>query len=471
LYPHISTKNIGFVVNFGTVIPSLYSTVPAKPKENRRNSRDKRVKSNNPSAKTESSDIKVDSNTSSNNEVENKEEKQENTDETDEAVADTSCTKSEEAVGDKSDAQASETKEEKPGDINILTSYTFINTVPLNQMAVGPRRPESRDQCEVIMMIGLPGTGKTYWARNYVKEHPEKRYNAFGVAFLLEKMKVNGEPRKPNNSFKWSHMVESLSKSLNILHNIACRRRRHYIIDQPNAYANLQRRKMSRFGDFRRIAVVVFPTEEERKLRGVKRIEQQGKEYSPANVEEMHAKFSIPVLEHQWFHEIIFTDLNEEAAREAVKKINEDGATAKNKRKTEREARAKQRSRQFQGGRNGPGMWNAPMRGGNWDRRPGEGYGYGRPPREQWNAPNWMRGNGNFRRGGGNMGNFPQRRPGPNKVGNEPKRQKTDQAWGGNWNSFGGGGFQQNNAWAQPVWSRGHQNANGASYGGGNWWQ
>lgn len=44
------------------------------------------------------------------------------------------------------------------------------------------------------------------------------------------------------------------------------------------------------------------------------------------------------------------------------------------------------------------------------------------------------------------MGNFPQRRPGPNKGGNDPKRQKTDQgAWGGNWNSFGGGGFQQNN--------------------------
>lgn len=48
--------------------------------------------------------------------------------------------------------------------------------------------------------------------------------------------------------------------------------------------------------------------------------------------------------------------------------------------------------------------------------------------------------------------NFPQRRddrrPGPNKNGNDPKRQKLDQggAWGGNWNSFGPGGFQQNNS-------------------------
>lgn len=32
LYPHISTKNIGYKVNFGQVLPTLYSSVPPKPK-------------------------------------------------------------------------------------------------------------------------------------------------------------------------------------------------------------------------------------------------------------------------------------------------------------------------------------------------------------------------------------------------------------------------------------------------------
>lgn len=60
---------------------------------------------------------------------------------------------------------------------------------------------------------------------------------------------------------------------------------------QPNVYANLQRRKMSRFGGFHRKAVIIFPTEEEHKTRAAKRIEEQGKEYSPVNEEEMRCMF------------------------------------------------------------------------------------------------------------------------------------------------------------------------------------
>lgn len=80
---------------------------------------------------------------------------------------------------------------QKPGSKELLPDYIFIDQSPPDALEAGPRRPESRKDCEVILMIGLPGTGKTYWARNWVKEHPEKRYNAFGVQFLLEKMKVS----------------------------------------------------------------------------------------------------------------------------------------------------------------------------------------------------------------------------------------------------------------------------------------
>ena len=42
----------------------------------------------------------------------------------------------------------------------------------------------------MIMLIGLPGCGKTTWVNKYVAEHPEKRYNVIGTAALVDKMKV-----------------------------------------------------------------------------------------------------------------------------------------------------------------------------------------------------------------------------------------------------------------------------------------
>jgi adenylylsulfate kinase-like enzyme len=41
----------------------------------------------------------------------------------------------------------------------------------------GPVAPKSKSECEVLMMIGLPGSGKSYWAENFAKMNPEKKYN------------------------------------------------------------------------------------------------------------------------------------------------------------------------------------------------------------------------------------------------------------------------------------------------------
>lgn len=389
LFPHISTKNVGYVVNFGQVQPSLYSTVPAK------------------------------------------------------------------------------NKDKEKGNEQILEGYTFYDQLPVESRVPGPKRPETRAECEVIMMIGLPGTGKTFLSRSIVNENPDKKYNPIGVAFLLDKMRVNGEPRKPSSSPKWSNMVESLSRSINILLNIACRRRRNYIIDQPNVYPYLQRRRMSRFGDFHRKAIIVFPTEEVHKERGEKRIEVQGKEYSPANVEEMEAKFTIPILEHNWFNEIVFSEQDETVSREALVKINADGLEKKNKRKAEKGDRNQKRFRRF-GDRKDGGYRKGAGGGDSWNRRQGDGYGYGR--QGGWGGGgaggwgqggNWMRGNSYGGYGGGNR---------QGGGGGNAKRFKNDAgAWGGsNWGAYGSGNSQ--GGWGnQSQWSQ-SRGSNG-NYGNGKWWR
>ena len=54
----------------------------------------------------------------------------------------------------------------------------------------GTARIPERAQCEMIMMIGLPGSGKTTWVTDHVEKNPEKRYNVIGTSALIERMKV-----------------------------------------------------------------------------------------------------------------------------------------------------------------------------------------------------------------------------------------------------------------------------------------
>ena len=45
--------------------------------------------------------------------------------------------------------------------------------------------------CQVIMMVGLPGSGKTHWARILMEQHPEKRYQLLGTETLTASMMVS----------------------------------------------------------------------------------------------------------------------------------------------------------------------------------------------------------------------------------------------------------------------------------------
>ena len=84
----------------------------------------------------------------------------------------------------------------------------------------------------MLMMCGLPGCGKTTWADNYVKLHPEKKYNIIGTNFLIDKMKVMGLPRKRNYAGRWDVLIEKSTKCLNKILTNGASRRRNFILDQ-----------------------------------------------------------------------------------------------------------------------------------------------------------------------------------------------------------------------------------------------
>ncbi len=55
-----------------------------------------------------------------------------------------------------------------------------------------PKGPTTTDDCEVLMLIGLPAAGKTTWADKHCRQNPEKKYTILGTNLIMDKMKVRG---------------------------------------------------------------------------------------------------------------------------------------------------------------------------------------------------------------------------------------------------------------------------------------
>lgn len=372
LFPHISTKNIEYKVNFGQIEDSLWSLRREGHKENELKRRRKELENKKKELekkreeKAEKLKKQKEAEAAKAEQAEKQEEKSEE--------------KTEEKSGESEEKQEAEQPEQPveeemeepepvlPDDIteaeidadtphnNCLDGYKYIGRCPITELSKGPRRPEARTDCEVIMMIGLPGAGKSHWAAERAKEFPERRYTMLGTKYLLERMRILGKPRKPNSGpGRWEKLIELCNRGLLTLNEIACKRRRNFILDQPHVYISDQRRKMRVYGDFKRIAAIVVPSEEEYKKRAKQRLETEGKDIPESAVHEMRANITLPELEYMWFNEILYTDLEKEPAGEEVKKENERGKKALN-----------QRNRQNNFNRRDFNNRNANQRGGNW---------------------------------------------------------------------------------------------------------
>ncbi|XP_046675963.1 heterogeneous nuclear ribonucleoprotein U-like protein 1 isoform X2 [Homalodisca vitripennis] len=209
----------------------------------------------------------------------------------------------------------------------IEAGYTWAANVAEDQRVAGPRRPERREDCEMLMMCGLPGCGKTTWANAFVKEHPDKYYNILGTNSLIEKMKIQGLARKRNYHGRWDVLIDKCTKCLNKLLEMAAGRRRNYILDQTNVYPSAQKRKMRNFGGFVRRAIVIVPTDEEFQRRCAKREAEEGKDIPDSAVLEMKANFRLPE-QGEFFDEVRYIELNEEESRPLVEQYNKEGRAA-----------------------------------------------------------------------------------------------------------------------------------------------
>ncbi|KAG7964128.1 hypothetical protein I3843_09G153100 [Carya illinoinensis] len=191
------------------------------------------------------------------------------------------------------------------------------------------------DDCEVMMMVGLPASGKTTWAEKWIKEHPEKRYVLLGTNLILDQMKVPGLMRKHNYSERFDRLMDKATGIFNTLLSRAAKTPRNYIIDQTNVYKNARKRKLKPFAFFQKVAVVVFPRPEELKFRADKRFKEMGKEVPADAVKEMLVNYVLPSSKDmpgsdEYFDQVIFVELNPAESQRHLDQMKHTFASATN---------------------------------------------------------------------------------------------------------------------------------------------
>ncbi|XP_055542999.1 heterogeneous nuclear ribonucleoprotein U [Wyeomyia smithii] len=408
LYPHICSKNIAFEVNFGQLESSLLNHKPKKPASQKKEGDIEDNKSDNAHSNKEHQTEKLELTVLKDSEPQDSSATTEsdsscNTDKKQKSTVNESTTPSSNATSEnakdanKSTPESTATQEgddESPITKFINPEFKYIGDSPKENLVLGEQRPETRKVCEVIFLIGLPGSGKTHWMNKYLEDNFDKKFTILGVESLLNQMKVLGKPREPSNTNKWSRLIEQLSRSLHKLNDIATKRRRNFILNQQtNVFASEQRRRLRGFGDFAaRRAIIVVPDEEEYNRR-YKLKTENGVEATEGNINAMKAHFHIPTIEQGWFTEITFAELDEEKAREEVKKLNDTGRRALprnyNRNQQQRGRGSNQRWSQShqgygnnryggqhsQGGYNSQRYNNSQQYSQNRSYRPGNGYG------------------------------------------------------------------------------------------------
>ncbi|XP_040571652.1 uncharacterized protein [Lepeophtheirus salmonis] len=207
----------------------------------------------------------------------------------------------------------------------IIPQYIHIGQLEMcDGLFHGSRAPKTRQDCEMIMLIGLPGSGKTFFAEDYKINNSDKRYNILGISSILDKMSCMGMPRKLIQGVRWDNTIRSAVDCLRAITTIAATRRRNYIFDQANVSPKVRERKIQPFNGFQRKAFVVLPTDDIYMQRIAKCEMKEGKEIPKDAVFTMKANFVLPEAIETMFDEVVYTELGPREAARLVESYNNE---------------------------------------------------------------------------------------------------------------------------------------------------
>jgi len=202
--------------------------------------------------------------------------------------------------------------------------YTFLNHATPGYVANPPRMaPRSKAECEMVMMVGLPATGKTTWATEYVK-NSGKNYNILSTDLILDQMRVYNLRRQGNFGERFQRLMKMGSSAFNKLVNIARTKTRNYVLDQTNVFPRARSKKINNFRQWgSRVAAVCIPTMENYQKRQAL-CAQKNKVVPPDVVANFKKAFTIPSPGSE-FTSVVFTDTKGSEARQILQQLNQEG--------------------------------------------------------------------------------------------------------------------------------------------------
>ncbi|GLC46066.1 hypothetical protein PLESTM_001821600 [Pleodorina starrii] len=174
-----------------------------------------------------------------------------------------------------------------------ITTTECVSTLPM-----GPLPTPA--QCEVVVLTGLPGSGKSTWAARHCASHPARRFCVLGPQLVLEQMRlICPRTRRFHYEGKPEEVFALVSDTLGRLVERAPATPRNYILDRTHVSrgARLAAVEPFRSAGFRCVGVAVVPTEAALFAQQKEAFEREGKVVPDDVMARLRADFTLPNAE------------------------------------------------------------------------------------------------------------------------------------------------------------------------------